>query len=270
MADETQWRLASSGLKARVILAWGNAPGAHQPNNCGLKARAKTPRPQRNLATASATNTPPNPHNRPRAKRLIPHKPLIELHPILREHRPHLGLEIAPLMVRGLRIDIPHQRRSIAQPNRKRRIPLLPTELRKLGPLGLDPLGRRHLEPLYYLRDRFRTRNKQRNVNVVRNSANPHANILGPAEDRSQIRMHLAPDRIVQERTPLPRTEYQVYQHIGERLRHGSEYSAGLQPAMVFVTRTWGVAPGYDNAGLQPVRRLEPTGSTLLQLTTNN
>ena len=64
-----------SGPKASATLAWGKAPGPSGPIICGLKARAK---------------------------RLIPNKPLIELHPIFRKHHAHLGLEISPLMVRGL------------------------------------------------------------------------------------------------------------------------------------------------------------------------
>src|SRR5260370_35110269 len=105
----------TSGLKARATLAWGNAPGPRPSASRGLKARAK---------------------------RLIPDKPLIELHPILRKHHAHLGLEIPPLMVRGLRIDVPHQSRPIAQADRKNRIATLPADLRKLQALRLNQLRR--------------------------------------------------------------------------------------------------------------------------------
>jgi hypothetical protein len=210
-----------SVLKARVIVAWGNAPGNAPRKNCGLKARAKSPT-RHKLA-------PPAPF----AIRLIPNEPLIELNPILRKHRPHLALEIPPLMMRGLPIDIPHQCHPITQSNRKNCIPLLPTELRELRSLRLNPFGRRHLELLNNLRHRLCPRNKQRNVNVVRNSSNPHASVIGTVEYRSQIRVHLTTDCIVQGRAPLLRTEHQMHQHIRDGLRHASEYSysAALQPA---------------------------------------
>jgi hypothetical protein len=50
----------------------------------------------------------------------------------------------------------------------------------------------------------------------------------------------------------LLRAENQVHQHVRERLRHGSEYSAGLQPASVIVISSWDCAPGYTNADFQP------------------
>jgi hypothetical protein len=43
-----------------------------------------------------------------------------------------------------------------------------------------------------------------------------------------------------------------MHQHVRKRLRHGSEYSAGLQPASVTAIASWGCAPGYTNAGFQP------------------
>jgi hypothetical protein len=50
--------------------------------------------------------------------------------------------------------------------------------------------------------------------------------------------------------------EYQVDKNVRERLRHGSEYSAGLQPADMIPILTWGAAPGYNRAGLQPAAPL--------------
>lgn len=221
------------GLKARATLAWGNAPGYARPTPRGLKVRAKSHR---------AHNSPPT-TLRAAHQKSIPHKPLIELHPILHKHCPHLTLEIPPLMMRRLPIDIPHQRQPVAQPNRKRRIPALPSELRKLRPLRLDPFGRLYLQPLHHSRDRFGPRDKQRDVNVVRNAPNPHTHILRPVQHRSQIRMHLAPNCIVQKRPPLLRTEHQMHQHIGDRLRHGRKYSAGLQPANLSLYPNLGRCP---------------------------
>src|SRR5271167_1610858 len=119
------------GPKARATLAWGSAPGHNRPALSGLKARAEC---------------------------LIPHKPLVELHPIFRKHHAHLGLEIPPLMVCSLRINVPDQCQPIAQADRKNRITTLPAELRKLRALRLDPLGRRDLQSLDNSRNRFRPR----------------------------------------------------------------------------------------------------------------
>jgi hypothetical protein len=88
-------------------------------------------------------------------------------------------------------------------------------------------------------------------VNVVRNSTCTHTNILGPIQQRSQICMHLAANAIPQKRLASLRTENQMHQYIRDRLRHGSEYSAGLQPAVSPHTMTWGVAPGYRSTALQ-------------------
>jgi hypothetical protein len=227
-----------SGLKARATLAWGNAPGSRPPKNSGLKARAKCPPRHKSPSAALALHAA-----------LIPHEPLIELHPILREHRPHLGLEVPPLMVRRLRIDVPDQRQSIAWPDRKRRIPALPSELRKLRSPGLDPLRRRNLQPLHHLRDRICARDKQRNVNMIGNSAHPYANILRPIQHRSKIQMHLATNRITEQRPALFRAEDQMHQHVGDRLRHASEYSAGLQPAALYLSYVLGLSPKLRNLG---------------------
>jgi hypothetical protein len=43
-----------------------------------------------------------------------------------------------------------------------------------------------------------------------------------------------------------------MHQYVRERLRHATNYSAGLQPAPVTATTSWGDAPGYKTAGLQP------------------
>src|SRR6266550_5797775 len=179
-----------SGLKARAILAWGkpgspagvlcplgwNAPGHNCRTICGLKARAK---------------------------RLIPHKPLIELHPIFRKHHAHLGLEISPLMVRGLRIDVSDQCQPIDQADRKNRIATLPAKLRKLRAFRLDPLGRRNLQSLDHSRNRFRSRKEECDVDVIGNTANTNADIFRSIENRSQVRMHLGPDCFIQKWTPV-------------------------------------------------------------------
>ena len=255
-----------SVLKARATLAWGNAPGDGPPTSRGLKARAKTARPIAAIfrqpsncgptarailawAEGPGFRPPADSGLKARAKcptppiRLIPHKLLIELNAVFGKHRPHLPLEVAPLVMRGLRIDIPHQRRSIAQPNGERRISALPSELRKLWPFCLNPLRRRNLQTLHDFRHRFVPCKKQRNVNVVGNTANANADIIRMIEDRSQDRMHLATNAVVQPRPALPGTEDKMHQHVRERLRHGNEYSAGLQPVFRFPLTFLGLRP---------------------------
>lgn len=224
-------------LKARFALAWGEAPGKPLLINRRLEARAKCLR-RRNLQSTATTPS-------------IPHKPLIEHHPILREHRPHLALKIPALMMRILTIDIPHQRCPIAQPNGKRRIPALPPELRELRSLGLDPLRRRNLESLHQLRHRLCPRDEQRDMNVICNPANPHANVLCP-DRRCQNRMHLAPYLIRQPWPSRLRAENQMHQNIRQRLRHTRNSIADLQPAIVPSITPWDCAPGYNSAGRQP------------------
>lgn len=192
------------GLKARSTIAWGKAPGNRISMECGLKARAKT---------------------------LIPNKPFIEAHIILRKHGPHLRLKIAPLMVHRLSVDVPHQRGPIAQSDGERRIPALPAELRELRPLCLDPLRRRNLQPLHHSRNRFSSRQKQRHMNVIRNSTHPHAHVLRTTEYRRKIRVHLHADTVMDQRSTILRAEHQVHQNVGERLRHGRQYSAALHPS---------------------------------------
>ena len=239
-------------LKARSILAWGNAPGSRPSTNCGLKARARRAhRHHLALPASSAIDAT-----------LIPHIPLIELHSILRKHRPHLCLEIAPLVMHGLRIDIPHQCRSIAQPHGKCRVSTLPSDLRELRRLGLDPFRRRNLQPLHQLRHGLRSRDEQRNMDVIAHATHPHTNVLGP-DRRRQNRMHLAADRIRQQRPSALRAENQMHQNVRERLRHAPNYSADRQSAPVTTTTSWGDAPGYKTAGLQPA--LSPTSNPNLE-----
>src|SRR5438270_5425078 len=212
------------GLKARATLAWGAAPGPRPSASGGLKARAKC---------------------------LIPHKPLIELHPIFRKYRPHLSLKISPLMMRGLRIDVPHQCRPIAQADGERRVATLPAERPKLRALRPDPFGRRNLQSLDHSRNRFRSRKEQRDVNVIGNTANTNADIFRSIENRGEVRMHLGPDCITQKWTSVLGTKNQMHKNVRKGLGHVREYNASLQPAKVTSTLTWGFAPGYSISGLQ-------------------
>jgi hypothetical protein len=214
-----------SGLKARDPIAWGNAPGHRRLIICGLKARDQC---------------------------LVPNKPLVEGNAVFRVHRPHLGLKITPLVMGNLRIDVSHQCEAIAQPNGKNRIATLPAELRKLRALRLDPLRRRDLQSLDHSRNRFRSRKEERDVNVIGNTANTNADIFRPIEDRGQVGMHLGPDCIIQERTPVLGAKHQMHKHVRKGLGHDREYNASFQPANAMSNLTWGFAPGYKILGLQP------------------
>lgn len=238
--------LAPCGLKARATLAWGNAPGRQPSVPGGLKVRAKSPPRHKINATTSSVNQPTS----------IPNKLFIKRHPVLVEHGTHLGLKITPLMMHGLPIDVSHQCVTIAQPHRKRSIPTLPTELRELRPLRLDPLRRRDLEPLHQTRNRLSTRKKHRQVDVIGNPADSNANIVRSVENSREVRVHLHANVVMEQRSTILRTEHNVNQHVGKRLGHGRKYSAGLQPAIHPYPNTWGVAPGHGSAGLQPARTL--------------
>jgi hypothetical protein len=233
-------------------MGW-NAPGHNRLNLCGLKARAKC---------------------------LIPNKPLVELHPILRKHHAHLGLEISPLMVRSLRIDVPHQCRPIAQADRKNCVTALPAELRKFRALRLDPFRRRDLQSLDHSRNRFSPREEKRDMNVIGNTANTNADIFRSIENRGQVGLHLGPDYIIQKWTPVLGTKHKMHKNVRKGLGHKGEYNASFQPASATSNLTWGFAPGYETSGLQPgtlptIAALAndmptPQARTLLPLKKNN
>ncbi len=216
---------AKSGLKARATVAWGKAPGARPATNRGLKVRAKSS---------------------------IPDKPLIEGNVVLRKHRPHLRLKISLFMMRTLCINVPNQREPIAQANGEDRVAPLPSKPGKLWPILLNPLRRRDLQPLNHSRDRFRSGKKHRDVHVIGNTANSNADIFRTVQNGGQISMHLTLNSILQKRTPIFGTKHQMNENIREGLGHAGKYNASLQHANLASTTTWGCAPGYNNAGLQP------------------
>ena len=231
-----------AGLKARATLAWGNAPGPCAPTTGGLKARAEC---------------------------LIPHEPLIKRHIIFRKHGSHLCLKIPPGMMPALVIDIPNQRGSVRQTNRKRRVPLLPAKFSEVGPFRLDPLGRGDLQLLDHPGHGRCPREIQSNVNMVGNTANADTDVLGMAKSRRQIGVHLGPYGVIQPRPPILRAKHQMDQNKRKRLRHGCEPSPkvalphrplarAFSPQVLLTTPTWGVAPGYASAGLQPANLLAP------------
>lgn len=190
-------------LKARAHLAWGEAPGECRINSGGLKARAK---------------------------RLVPYEPLVKRHTVFGEQRAHLGLKISSLMVPRLIVDVPHQRLSITKPYRERRITALPPKSGEFRPFSLDPFRRCDFQFLYSPRHSCRSRKEERNVNMICDSTNANANVLRAIHYRRKVGVHLASYVLLQKRPSILGAEHQMHKNIRERLRHCSEYSAGLQP----------------------------------------
>ena len=225
--ERWSWNLpVKGGLKARVSLA----PGNGRSHGCGLNARAK---------------------------RLVPNESLIKGYIVFGEHRPHLHLEISPLMMFSLVVDVADERGAIIQTNREHRVSLSPRKLRKLWPFAFDPFRRRDLEAFHDLRDRFCPRQKQCDVNMVGDASNAYARMFRVTQNRDQVGVQFRPDGVRQPRTPVLGTEYSVHQHTSEGLRHASEYSshafsADLQSANVESPWTQSFALGWGSAGLQP------------------
>lgn len=167
--------------------------------------------------------------------------------------------------MRILRINVPNQRKPVAQANGEHSVASLPTEPGKLRSFLLNPFRRRDLQSLNHSRDRFSPGKKHRDVHVIGNAADSHTNIFRTIQNGGQISMHLAPNSILQKRTPIFNTEHQMHENIREGLGHAGEYNARLQPANIFSFHTWGFAPGYNHAGLQPA----PPAETVPQLNKN-
>jgi hypothetical protein len=89
-------------------------------------------------------------------------------------------------------------------------------------------------------------------MNVIRNTANTNADIFRSIENRSQVRMHLGPDCVVQEWTSVFGTKHQMHKNVRKGLGHDGEYSASFQPADATSPLTWDFTPGYKISGLQP------------------
>ena len=89
-------------------------------------------------------------------------------------------------------------------------------------------------------------------MDVIGNTAHTKADIFRCIENRSQVRMHLGPDCIIQEWTSVLGAEHQMHKNVRKGLGHEGEYNASLQPANATSSMTWGFAPGYKISGLQP------------------
>jgi hypothetical protein len=239
---------------ALPIPAWSNAPGTGARYAKGLKARP-----------ISAWSIAPRRH-----MTSIPQIPLVKFHSIFPEERPQLILKRRLAMMRLLVIDVLDQSIQIRRSYRKRPITTLPRELRQLRRLGLEPFGRGCFKSFYQLRQIRRPRQTNREMHMVRYSANAITFAFQIAGNGSQICIKRRPYRTIENRFPIFCTENDVNQNKRERLRHRVDYSSGLQPPCpVGSIRTWGFTPGwYRTAPSALSQRALEMHTTPLRITT--
>jgi hypothetical protein len=233
------WGTSAKAPTARPIPAWGEAPGTSQTasksaNGATYTSLGQSPRYEH--LTTPGLKARPIPTS-------IPQIPLIKLNPILSEKCAKFLFEIDPSMMVHLSIDISNQRTQIRRSNRKSPIPSLPCEPSQAGRLSLHPSGRRSLELLHQIRHTRLPRQANREMNVVRNAANPIALAFRIADNRSQIGIKVRTHDLVDQFRTIFRTENQMNEQIGERLGHRDEYRSGLQPSHSSNPGTWGCAP---------------------------
>jgi hypothetical protein len=209
--------LARKAPTARPIPAWGKAPGTPSPHPRGLKARP--------------------------IDFSIPHVPIIPLYPILLQQGPELILKRMLPVVSFLRLDVPNQRLQIHQPNRKHTITPLPRELRQRWRLRLQPSGRRPLHLLHQLCHTRRSRQSNRQMNVICDAANAITFASGIPHQRRQIQIKLRTHELIQNSCAILRAEDHMNQNKRERLGHRADYRSGLQPSRLYLNNSWGFAP---------------------------
>ena len=160
---------------------------------------------------------------------------------ILLKKRPHLVLKSSLAMLRFLRLDIPNQSFAVTWRHGKRAIPALPTKSRDT--LGLNPFRRTGLELLDKFCNRHRRMEVDREMNMVRNSANSKAGALMFTCNPSEICMKRAANILIHKGLTIFRAEDKMNQHKAQRLGHCANYRSGLQPSLSPHTHSWGVAP---------------------------
>ena len=143
----------------------------------------------------------------------------------------HLLLEIAPAVMRLLRVDVPQQRPGISWPNRERSIPTLPCKPRELRPLLLHPLRRTPLYLLHHPRHTDRRMQPHREVNMIRHTPNPETISFRhlPRDDR-QVGMQSQSHRLPQHRPAPLRTPNHMHQHKRDRLPHPAHPTGTPRP----------------------------------------
>jgi hypothetical protein len=205
--------------EARPIPAWGEAPRTPPPENRGPEAR-------------------PIPTS-------IPKVTLITLNPILLQERTQLILKTLLRMVRFLRIDIPDQRIQIGRPHRKRTIPTLPRKLRRPRRLALQPLGRRRLDLRNQIRNAHGPIQSNREMNVIRNTANTETLAIAVPNNRCQIGVKIGTHRLIENGHAVLRAEHNMDEQKAQRSRHSWNYRSGLRPSGLFASATWGSTPRW-------------------------
>ena len=253
---------------ARSIPAWGEAPGTRKPasksaSGAPYTSLGRSPRykptgiekRQRRALYQPGAKPQVQARQAPRGLKArpiaisIPQIPLIELNPIFLEKRAKFLLKIHPSMMLHLPVDITNQSAQIRRPNRKCAVSSLPCKPRQSRRLSLHPFRRGGLKLLYQLRDIRLARQTNRKMNVIGNTTNPITFALGIANNRSQIGIKVRTHNVVDQFSPIFRTENYMNKQIRERLGHRDEYRSGFQPSLASGPNTWSYAPcWYSNA----------------------
>ena len=217
MSNSFITRDCTKGQRPDGITAWAEGPGA------------PTPKPSRAEGPAQTS---------------VPRVPLVEFHPILRQHRPHLVLKTPLRMVHLLVIDIPTQRLHIRRTNGKQPIPTLPPET--CNPLHFHPGRRGSLQPRHNIRRSLRRGQTQPNMYMVRNTT--HAKTFAPQLPRQtrQISVQTRPDLIMNQRLTPFRAKHDVNQIQAQCLRHQQSHASGLQPSRFVRLAYLGLRPGLS------------------------
>jgi hypothetical protein len=203
--------------KARLIPAWGDAPGTATPTPRGLKARPMCGS--------------------------IPKVPFIAIDPIFLQKRPIFLLKRLLFVMRFLCIDVIDQSLQIRRPNGERTISSLPRELRERGRLYLEPFGRGRFELLYHLRHVRLAGQPNGYVNMVGGAADPVTVTSGVARDNGKIGIERGTNGIIEDRPAVLRAEDHMDEKERERLGHCRDYRPGFQPSSDIPTRTLGLRP---------------------------
>lgn len=204
-----------SAPTAHPIPAWGEAPCPEVRNAQGLKARLIS----------------------------VPQISFIAFHSVFLEKCTEFILKRLLAVMYLLGIDVVDQRTQVRWPYRERAVTSLPRELRQIRRLGLKPFRRRGLQQFHQVSDVCRSRQTNRDVNMVRNSPDTIAFTFGIAGDCSKICVKRRTHGSIENRVSIFRTEDHMDQNKRERLGHRVNYRSGFQPSYSTDNVTWGVAP---------------------------
>jgi hypothetical protein len=166
---------------------------------------------------------------------------LIEDHMTLLEEGSHLGFEVALAVVFFLGLEISHQGTRIRGANRERSVTALPGKI--FHTLVLHPFGRICLKLRDQLCEALRRVDAQREVHMVRHTADAEATALPVAGHDGEVSVGPVPNRFVDPRpTPLC-AEHNMNQGGAQRLGHAGDSKSGLQPFAFCLFPHLGLAP---------------------------